>query len=245
MIPTEKEWTVIFSGDHERWGSFGYDEKADALRTTVTPAAAPMTESLAYSFDQVTDESAEVALRWEKLRVAFPVKVNTKAETAAALRRDLTGLAQFFWQPWNNAANWCINNNACLDDAETWVNRSIEMNANFANNKTKSKLMRLKGDGAGADALLASSLTTATEAEVNLYGYELMNQGQQAEAIEIFRKNAKDHPQSWNVHDSLGEGLAAAGRNAEAIAAYRKALSLAPAAQKQRIEGVLARLAAR
>jgi hypothetical protein len=245
MIPTTGEWTVIFSRDADRWGSFGYDEKADALRITATPTEGPMTESLAYSFDKVTNDSAEVALNWEKLRVAFPVEVDFKALTVEGLRRDLTGLAQFFWQPWNTAANWCAQNQVNLDEAMTWVERSIAMNSNFINNKTKARLLRLAGDDAGADAIVAKAIVSATEQEMNLHGYELLGEGKNDEAIAVFRRNVKDHPESWNVHDSLGEGLAAAGKTAEAIAAYRKALAMAPEAQKARIEGILAGLAAK
>src|SRR5437660_203945 len=32
MIPTSKEWTVIFSNMTTAWGSFSYDQKEDALR---------------------------------------------------------------------------------------------------------------------------------------------------------------------------------------------------------------------
>ena len=35
MIPTQKEWTLIFSKNNYAWGSFFYDEKDDALRVTV------------------------------------------------------------------------------------------------------------------------------------------------------------------------------------------------------------------
>lgn len=245
MIPTTEEWTVIFSRDAERWGSFGYDDKADALRIGVIPTAGPLTEMLSYSFEQVTGDSAEIVLNWEKLRIGIPVKVDTKSSTVAALRRDLTGLPQFFWQPWNAAANYCINNEVNLEEAAAWVERSLGMNSNFINNKTKSKLLRLQGDAAGADAVLASALGSATEQEMNQHGYELLGEGKADEAIAVFRRIVKDHPQSWNAQDSLGEGLAAAGTTAEAVAAYKKALAMAPEIQRSRIEGVLARLAAR
>ncbi|WP_167856456.1 DUF2911 domain-containing protein [Hymenobacter metallicola] len=47
VIPTEKDWTVIFNKTAKQWGAFKYDEKQDALRVTATPRkAATMTESL-------------------------------------------------------------------------------------------------------------------------------------------------------------------------------------------------------
>ena len=37
MIPTEDQWTVIFSKMHTAWGSFSYNQAEDALRVTVKP----------------------------------------------------------------------------------------------------------------------------------------------------------------------------------------------------------------
>ena len=246
MIPTAGEWTVIFSKDSGQWGSFSYDEKHDALRLQVTPAAGEMTEALEYTFDNVTNESADIVLAWEKVRVAIPIAVDTKAETMAALSRDLTGLAQFFWQPWNTAANYSFNNKVDVAQGEAWASKSVEMNPNFINSRTKARFLRLKGENAAADALVAKALGGATEQEINLYGYELMGEGKAGEAIVMFRKNVKDHPQSWNTYDSLGEALLKDPKTAaEGIAMYKKALSMAPAAQKARIEGVLAKAGAK
>ncbi len=41
MIPSEKDWIVIFNTNSEGWGSYDYDEALDALRVTVTPVEAP------------------------------------------------------------------------------------------------------------------------------------------------------------------------------------------------------------
>jgi len=63
------------------------------------------------------------------------------------------------------------------------------------------------------------------------------------EAIRAFEKNAKDHPASWNVWDSLAEGWAAAGDKKKAVASYEKALSMTEDEdQKKRIRGELAKL---
>jgi tetratricopeptide (TPR) repeat protein len=44
----------------------------------------------------------------------------------------------------------------------------------------------------------------------------------------VFQVNAALFPASGNVYDSLGEALERSGRREEAIAAYRRALSLNP-----------------
>src|SRR5690242_18637019 len=77
MIPTESEWTIIFSRSAAAWGSFTYNQAEDALRVTVKPRTADPEEALAYEVDEVTPTSAVIALRWEKLAVPFKVEVNT------------------------------------------------------------------------------------------------------------------------------------------------------------------------
>jgi len=241
-LPTAGDWTLILSKNSSNWGSFSYEEKDDALRLTVKPESGAMTEALTYIFEDPTDNSVRVVLAWEKLRLPFTVEVATKDTVVADLERQLYGLPQFFWQPWNQAANWALQNDAHLDEAMTWVDRSLKINENFANTSTKAQLLAKKGDTAAADALMKAALPKATEAEMNAYGYQLMGQNRTADAVAIFKSNAAKYPKSWNAQDSLGESLEKAGDKAGSIAAYTKALSMAPEAQKARIQGILDRL---
>jgi hypothetical protein len=76
MIPGEQEWTVIFNKVPNQWGAFRYDEAQDALRVTVKPEAAPHSELLTYSFDEVSPDAATASLRWAEVRVPFRLTVN-------------------------------------------------------------------------------------------------------------------------------------------------------------------------
>src|ERR671932_757458 len=61
MIPGKDEWTIIFNSDAGQWGSFTYDEKKDVLRVKAKPQmAADSQENLIYTFDPVTDNTAQV-----------------------------------------------------------------------------------------------------------------------------------------------------------------------------------------
>lgn len=90
--------------------------------------------------------------------------------------------------------------------------------------------------------LRAESLPLANEVDANFLGYQLLGEGKTTEALEFFRKNTKDHPQSWNVWDSLGEGLEKAGDKKGARENYEKALTMAPEDQKKRLNATIARL---
>ncbi len=60
----------------------------------------------------------------------------------------------------------------------------------------------------------------------NSYGYDRMAAKQFADAITAFRLNTFAYPNSANLFDSLGDGYAAAGDKANAIASYQRALEL-------------------
>ncbi len=74
MVPSEKDWVIIFSKNNSSWGSFAYNEKEDALRVTVTPVASAHQEWLIYGFENLAGTSATAFLRWEKLKVPFKVQ---------------------------------------------------------------------------------------------------------------------------------------------------------------------------
>lgn len=63
---------------------------------------------------------------------------------------------------------------------------------------------------------------------MNGLGYQLLQREDVAAAVEVFRLNVELYPDSWNGHDSLGEGLREQGKKEEAIASYERSLALNP-----------------
>lgn len=80
----------------------------------------------------------------------------------------------------------------------------------------------------GATAI-ESGGSQLSEEQLNRVGYWLLGKKKVKEAVAIFERNAKDHPDSWNVHDSLGEAYAEDGQRDCAVASYEKSLALNPA----------------
>lgn len=133
MIPSEGDWTIIFSNNSSSWGSFFYDENEDALRVTVAPQEAGRQEWLRYGFEDLTKNSAVAYLRWEKMKVPFKIEVNTDEIVINNFKNQLRGQLGFNWQNWNQAAFYCLQNNVHLDLASEWINKSISMNENATN----------------------------------------------------------------------------------------------------------------
>jgi tetratricopeptide (TPR) repeat protein len=62
---------------------------------------------------------------------------------------------------------------------------------------------------------------------VNRLGYRFLNNGKAALAVQVFERNVRNYPESVNVHDSLADGLIAAGDRAGALKELRMAVSVA------------------
>jgi hypothetical protein len=240
MIPAAGEWTVILSRQANAWGSFSYDPKEDAVRLTAAPAATPFQDRLGYTLDDPGTGAVTATMRWEKLAVPFTIEVDQKQVVVDSLRQQLRGLGRFFWQPWAQAAAWCVGNDVNLAEASTWTENSIAIDENFTNLRVKAALLEKSGDTAAAATLRRRGLELATEQDINAYGYELLGEGKVDSAIVVFGKNVQDHPRSWNVYDSLGEAYAVKGDKRRARELYTRARAMTKdPGQRQRIAGIL------
>lgn len=72
-IPGEKEWTVILNKKLNQWGSYFYEESADAARVTVPNGSdASSLEEFSIAFKEV-DGGAHMVMGWDKTRIAVPI----------------------------------------------------------------------------------------------------------------------------------------------------------------------------
>ena len=245
MIPNESEWTIILSKDYKAWGSFFYNEANDLMRFKVKPQSSDFKEWLEYSFDEITPTSVIVVLRWEKLKIPFKIEIDLNKQMLNEMAVQLTGIPGFFWQGWNQAANYCYVNNVELEQGLKWADRSIGINKNVTNTYTKALILNSLGKKDEALKFKKEAFINAQETDINVLGYQLLNSGKTDEAIEVFKKNTELNPKSWNVWDSLGEGLMNKGEKNLAIESYNKALSMAPENQSERIKEAIRQLEAK
>jgi len=244
MIVHEEEWTIIFNKDHDAWGSYFYDESQDILRIKVKPQKAEFQEWLVFGFDNFDAATANVFMHWGEIKVSFTIAFDQHELILSTYKDNLTGLAGFNNAAWAAAARYCMQNEINLDEAMVWIDKALAMNGGdtFNNKTVKAGLLTLAGKSKEADVLMEASIGDATENEINNYGYQLMGQDKLDEAIKLFQMNVKNHPDSWNVWDSLGEGLNNKGDKKGAKEKYEKAYELAPANQKARLEGIIKEL---
>ena len=183
-IPGETEWTVIFSTMADAWGSYSYEEAEDALRVTVMSREAPHAERLAYRFDAPNEDGATLVLHWAEREVPVAITVDTPGVVLASMERELRGIPGFFWEGWNQAAQYALDHDLRLADAMGWVETSIERQPTFANRMTKAGLLAATGQDAEADEVREDAFANASADEIRAWARSRQQAGfaQQAQS---------------------------------------------------------------
>lgn len=148
-IPGKDEWTIVFNGSSNLWGSFRYDPAKDTLRVKAKPQwVNESQEFLQFEIDPVGEDTARVNLRWEKISVPFTVKVpDVPAATLARLKTTVAGAKADDWRTPLQAGNYLVTNNTPADDAQgmAWIDQSIKVKETFQNLSIKANALYKAG----------------------------------------------------------------------------------------------------
>lgn len=246
----DNDATLIFSNNSSSWGSFFYDPKEDALKITVkTVPTAESVEWLKYEFMNETDNSAVIALMWEKLKIPFKVEVDIIKTQIASFKNQLQTNIGFDPNAWQQAAQFAVDNNTNLEDALQWTDYSIKGQfvgqKNFKTLSTRAAVLNKLGKTAEADAAMKEAMPLATMLELHQYGRQLIKNKRPKEALEVFKLNAQKNPNVFTTDMGLARGYSANGDFANALKYAKLAQPLAPdAANKSAVDNYITMLAA-
>jgi hypothetical protein len=228
-----QECTLIFSRNASAWGSFFYDPQEDQLRVKVKPQAIDQNvEWLKYEFTHESENSATVALQWEKLMIPFTVSVDLPATEVAAFRRELRSSLGFLWESWAQAAQWCVQHNTNLDQALLWADTATS--ANFGGDQafqawaTKAQVLDKMGHAEESVAAMKKAAPLGNVFELHQYARELLAQKKNKEAYDVFKMNYDKHPDLFTTNMGLARGYSAIGNYKKALEFAQKALPQAP-----------------
>jgi len=172
-IPGKDEWTIIFNNDPGQWGSFSYDAAKDALRVKTKPqAAGDNQEWLVYTFDPVTDNSATVNLRWEKVRVPFTVEVK---DVKAAWRKhadEMIAANPTAGQLPAQVAQTLYARFKDYEQALNYVEQSIKVKETFGNLSLKSNILWDMGKKDEAKTVADAAIAKGKADKVNTAAFE-------------------------------------------------------------------------
>jgi tetratricopeptide (TPR) repeat protein len=245
MIPDKDQWTIIFSKNSTSWGSFSYDEKEDALRVTAKPQPADFRESLTYTFDDLKPDSAAATLRWEKLAVPFHISADVKAVVLRSIKNELRSVGGFTWAGYDEAAQWCLDNNYNLEEALKWEETSIQNEDRFENWETKSRILSAMGKKEDADKALATALDKANPVQLYVYARNFQRQGNAKRAFELYPQVPKKDPNHWVSHLALARIDSNRGDFPAATKELTQAITGAPDQTKPFLQPLLKRLEAK
>ena len=175
-IPTKDEWTIVFNGTANQWGSFNYDPAKDTLRVKAKPQwVNDNQEWLTYNIDPVGDDSAQVNIRWEKISVPFTVKVpDVAATTMAKLKNSVGNAKPDDWRTPMQAGNYLLNNQDPADDAQgmAWLDQSIKVKETFQNLANKAIALYKAGKKEEAVALGEQAVQRGKTDKVDTTAFE-------------------------------------------------------------------------
>src|SRR5712692_9272413 len=244
-IPDKDQWTIIFSKNSTSWGSFSYDEKEDALRVSVKPHAAEPFEVLTYVFDDVKPDSALATLSGEKLAVPFRVSVDVKAVVLKSVKNELRSVGGFTWGGYDEAAQWCLDNNYNLEEALKWEDTSIQNEERFENLETKSRILDALGRKEESAKTLSKAFNEASAIQLYSYARGLQRSGNAKRAFELYPQVPKKDANHWISHLALARISSNTGDFPTAAKEMTQAISGAPDATKPFLQPLLKRLEAK
>lgn len=140
-IPAENEWTVIFNKTWNQWGSFNYDEKQDALRIKVKPQTGDFKETMSIQVEDVDENSAQIIIAWEKLRIPF------KVDTGDVNKRVLEKARRQIVSDQIATAGYIFSNKMAeqYPEAISWLDKSLAVMETFGALNLKARILAEMG----------------------------------------------------------------------------------------------------
>lgn len=131
-IPGKSEWTIILSKNTKLWGAIGYQQSDDQVRFVV-PASktSKKYETFDIAFNNFTDNSAVVSMKWETTRVDFKIETEVDPIVMAEIKKlvidtETKDPALLF-----QAASYYFTNSKDLNQAYAWVKASTDSDPKY------------------------------------------------------------------------------------------------------------------
>ncbi len=163
--PGTSSWEVYFYNDTSNWGTpKEWDDSKVAAQVSAKAYPMPMNvETFTMTFDDLKNDSAMLGMLWEKTYVGVPIKVGTDKTVSENIQKVMNGPSA---NDYYAAAVYYLEAGKDINQAKTWIDKSIEMNKEPAywQLRQKSLIYAKAGDKKGAIAAAKKSMELAKEA---------------------------------------------------------------------------------
>ena len=143
---------------------------------------------------------------------------------------------------YDEAANWCLDNNYNLEQALKWENTSIQNEDRFENLETKSRILNAMGQKDEAAKTLNAAFEKANAQQLYVYARGLQRSGNANRAFELYPMVVKKDPNHWLAHLAQARISSKAGDFSTASKEMKLAIAGSPDANKPFLEPLQAKL---
>ena len=160
----DSEWSVVLNTDTEQWGAGNYDETKNVITVKTHPIENSYNESMLIEVNNITNSSAVIAVKWEKIRIEIPFTVNTN-DIAQKNIQDAIKKGEDLDQVYYTAAAYHYNN---LKDEKTALDYLTKSNGVKKNHRAyylQAVIAHDKGDTKKAVELAEEAVKLAEAAE--------------------------------------------------------------------------------
>jgi len=126
-IPEKDNWTVIITKQLDVTSPNAYKQENDVVRVSAKPETLPFSvETFTITFDDITSNSMNIGMIWDKTMVAIPVKVDVDKKIMA----QIDNLMNKDNRPYYQAAVYYADNGKDNAKALEWFDKAIEQSPN-------------------------------------------------------------------------------------------------------------------
>ena len=119
-------------------------------------------QSLTMTFGNLTNDSVELGILWDKTYVGIPIKFGTDAKVAASIDKVMAGPGA---GDYYSAAVYYLESGKDIQMAKTWIDKAVSMRTDaFWYFRQQSLIYAKAGDKKGAIKAAQTSLAKAKEA---------------------------------------------------------------------------------
>jgi hypothetical protein len=167
-LPKRGAWDVAFSTQKDLQSTTNYDPKQEVLRVTAMPdTSQPHQEWLWLGFDDLTPNTCNLVLRWQRLKLAVPITVDVNTTILASAAKEVPNAKRDAWRTPFRAASYCFDNNVSLDEGAKWLEQSLAADKNHTNLALKARWLAKDGKQKEAIAAAQQAVTVGKAAKEN------------------------------------------------------------------------------
>ena len=162
-IPEQSGYTLIFN-KNKAVTEATYKQEEDVLRVNLTPAEnSEKIETFTIGFSDLTDSTANMNFMWSNAKAAANLKVDVNANSAANVDKAVAEKPEDA-AVLQAAASYNVSKGRNLEQAMTWIDKSITMKETFRNLYVKSQILAKMGKYTEAVPLAQKALSVGQSA---------------------------------------------------------------------------------